>query len=178
MTEKKKSALIVINPQLDYFPGYKFPLWNTKSVLRNILEAMEKAKRNKIPVILVQYVPDNETEPVFFFETGSLGAGIHPEVRGVAPEAPVIVKNFADSFFRTRLEKTLSARRIRHLFLCGMMTHNSVAHTASSPAAGKYTVSVLTDCCTTVNETLHEIALHAISMRSTLTTWKNAFDFL
>lgn len=176
MDEKKKPALIVIDPQLDYFPGYRFPLWNTKSVLKNILGAMVKAKRNRIPIILIQYLADSSGESTLFFEKGSLGAGIHPEVRNAVPEAPVIIKNFADSFFQTNLEEMLSAREINHLLLCGMMTHNCVTHTAISPLAGKYTVSVLADCCTTVNETIHEIALHAVSTRASLTTGRNAFD--
>ncbi len=175
MTDRRKPALIIIDPQLDYFPGYRFPLWNTKAVLNNILEAIEEAKRNRIPVILVQYLADSEIEPVPFFEKGSLGAGIHPEIRNAARTAPVVVKNRPDSFFRTDLEKALSARHVNHLVLCGMMTHNCVTHTALSPTAGKYTLSVLSDCCTTVNETMHEIALNAISTYAPLTTRDIAF---
>jgi len=175
MADRQKPALIVIDPQLDYFPGFRFPLWNTKTVLNNILEAIEEAKENRIPVILVQYLADTVSEPAPFFERGSLGAGIHPEVRNAAPTAPVVVKNYPDSFFKSDLERTLSARRINHLLLCGMMTHNCVTHTVLSPTAGKYTVSVLRDCCTTVNETIHEIALHAISTHAFLTTREDAF---
>ena len=46
-----------------------------------------------------------------------------------------------------------------------MMTQNCVTHTAISKAAEKYAVTVLTDCCTTVSEILHLIALHALSTR-------------
>ncbi len=175
MADRKKTALIVIDPQLDYFPGYRFPLWNTKSVLNNILEAIGEARRNRIPVILIQYLADGRTEPVPFFEKGSLGAGIHPEIRNAAPTAPIVVKNYPDSFFKSDLEEALSARKVNHLVLCGMMTHNCVTHTALSPNAGKYMVSVLADCCTTVNEMMHEIALNAIATRAPLTTRDAAF---
>jgi nicotinamidase-related amidase len=46
-----------------------------------------------------------------------------------------------------------------------MMTQNCVAHTAISKAAEKYAVPILPDCCTTVSEILHLIALHAVSTR-------------
>jgi nicotinamidase-related amidase len=46
-----------------------------------------------------------------------------------------------------------------------MMTHNCVTHTAISKSAEKYKVSILPDCCTTVDEIIHIIALHAVSTR-------------
>jgi len=49
-----------------------------------------------------------------------------------------------------------------------MMTQNCVTHTAISRSAEKYKVSILTDCCTTVNEMLHLIALNAVSTRLAL----------
>ena len=51
------------------------------------------------------------------------------------------------------------------LLVCGMMTQNCVTHTAISKSAEKYKVSILSDCCTTVNEMIHNIALHAVSTR-------------
>jgi len=38
-------------------------------------------------------------------------------------------------------------------------------HTAIAKAAEKYSVTILSDCCTTVREILHLIALHALSTR-------------
>ena len=60
------------------------------------------------------------------------------------------------------------------LLLCGMMTQNCVTHTAISKAVEKYPVSILTDCCTTVSEILHLIALHAVSTRVTLSALPDA----
>lgn len=54
------------------------------------------------------------------------------------------------------------------MLVCGMMTHNCVTHTAISRSAEKYTVRVLPDCCTTVSEMLHLLALHALSTRISL----------
>jgi len=41
-------------------------------------------------------------------------------------------------------------------------------HTAIAKAAEKYSVTILSDCCTTVREILHLIALHALSTRAKL----------
>lgn len=46
-----------------------------------------------------------------------------------------------------------------------MMTQNCVTHMAISKAAEKYSVTILPDCCTTVDEMIHNIALHAVSTR-------------
>jgi nicotinamidase-related amidase len=54
---------------------------------------------------------------------------------------------------------------VEELLICGMMTQNCVTHTAISKSAEKYRVAILTDCCTTVNEMLQLIALHAVSTR-------------
>jgi nicotinamidase-related amidase len=54
---------------------------------------------------------------------------------------------------------------VEELLICGMMTQNCVTHTAISQSAEKYKVSILTDCCTTVDRMIHSIALHALSTR-------------
>lgn len=161
-------ALLVIDLQNDYFPGGRFPLWNTEVVLANVEQAVERARSRGVVVILVQHVADGSAGVAPFFNAGTVGAEIHSRVLAAAPEAPVVVKHFADSFEQTTLEETLQALRVDELLICGMMTQNCVTHTAISKAAEKYQVSVLVDCCTTVTELLHQIALHALSTRVTL----------
>ncbi len=156
-------ALLVIDLQNDYFPGGKFPLWNTDSVLQNIERAIEKAERQGVPVIVIQHVAKVGLSP--FFIEGTPGADIHPGILAAAPKAPLVVKEFADSFEKTNLEETLTTLGVSELLVCGMMTQNCVTHTAISKAAEKYDVTILPDCCTTVSEILHLIALHAVSTR-------------
>ena len=155
-------ALLVIDLQNDYFPHGKFPLWNTDVVLRNIERAIEKANAQGIPVVHIQHVAKGVAP---FFNEGTPGADIHPRILAAAPEAPVVVKEFADSFEKTTLEETLTKLGVTDLLVCGMMTQNCVTHTAISKAAEKYSVTILPDCCTTVSEILHLIALHAVSTR-------------
>jgi nicotinamidase-related amidase len=158
-------ALLVIDLQNDYFPGGKFPLWNTDATLQNIERAIEKAKARKVPVILIQHIANSSMGIAPFFNQGTTGADLHPRIRAIAPEVPVVVKEFADSFVNTTLEETLAKLGATELLVCGMMTQNCVTHTAISKSAEKYKVSILVDCCTTVSEMLHNIALHAVSTR-------------
>lgn len=155
-------VLLVIDLQNDYFPGGKFPLWNAEIVLENIERAIEKAKASAIPIVLVQHVAKG---PAPFFNQGTSGANLHPRILAAAPHAPVVVKEYADGFEKTNLEDTLAKLGATELLVCGMMTQNCVTHTAISKAAEKYKVAVLPDCCTTVSEILHLIALNAVSTR-------------
>jgi nicotinamidase-related amidase len=163
-----KKALIVIDLQNDYFPDGKFPLWNTDVVLVNTEAAIAKARTKNIPIILVQHVADASKGIAPFFNAGTTGVDINPRILAAAPEGVIVTKSFADSFYHTILEETLSKLGIEELLVCGMMTQNCVTHTAISKAAEKYLVKILADCCTTVSQMIHLIALNAISTRIAL----------
>eukprot|EP01100_Stratorugosa_tubuloviscum_P012179 TRINITY_DN564_c1_g1_i1.p1 TRINITY_DN564_c1_g1~~TRINITY_DN564_c1_g1_i1.p1 ORF type:complete len:175 (+),score=82.07 TRINITY_DN564_c1_g1_i1:22-546(+) len=163
-----KKALILIDVQNDYFEGGKFALWNTNTILENILKAIEKAKKENIIVIIVQHIANSSLGTAPFFNKDTKGAENHEQLIAAVPDAPIVIKEYADSFHQTNLESILSQNSINELLICGMMTQNCVTHTAISKAAEKYKVNVLIDCCTTVSEILHHIALHAISVRVNL----------
>lgn len=158
-------ALIVIDLQNDYFPAGKFPLWQSEETLNQVLEAIRRAQAQQVPVILVQHVADSSKGIAPFFNPDTEGVALHPQVQAAAPDAPVIVKQFADSFLSTTLQQTLHALGVNELLLCGMMTQNCVTHTALAKAAETYQVTVIADCCTTVSEMIHKIALNALAPR-------------
>ena len=168
-------TLLVIDPQNDYFPEGKFPLWNTAATLQNIETAIAKAHSSKVPVILVQHIANSSRGIAPFFNAGTPGAAIHPRILAAAPGAPIIVKEFADGFLQTTLEETLDDLGTTELLVCGMMTQNCVTHTAISKSAEKYAVAILADCCTTVSEMIHKIALNAVSPRVPLIQSSDAF---
>jgi nicotinamidase-related amidase len=163
--ETMKKALLIIDLQNDYFPGGKFPLWNTDVTLSNIEQAIKSAKAKEVPIVHIQHIANPEMGIAPFFNQETDGSKIHPRILEAAPDAPIVVKEFADSFVNTNLEETLSGLGVTELLVCGMMTQNCVTHTAISKSAEKYKVSILSDCCTTVDEMIHNIALHAISTR-------------
>ncbi len=160
-------ALLVIDLQKDYFPAGKFPLWNTEATLEALERAIALAHEQGVHVVVVQHVAKGSGLAPFFNE-GTPGAEVHPRILAAAPEAPIVVKEFADSFVGTTLEETLAARGVTEILVAGMMTQNCVTHTAISKSAEKYAVKILTDATTTVSEMLHHIALHAVSTRVTL----------
>ena len=163
-----KTALIVIDIQNDYFPTGLFPLWEAEEVLARCESAITQAQSQGIPVVLVQHVANPQAGAAPFFNAGTDGVNIHPRILAAAPSAPIVVKHYADSFLHTTLTETLNALGSEKLLLCGMMTQNCVTHTAISKAAEKYQVCILPDCCTTVSEMLHLIALNAVSTRMRL----------
>lgn len=167
-----QKALVVIDVQNDYFPKGNYPLWDTQETLRNTILAIKCAHKKNIPVIHIQHIASVSAP---FFSPGTEGVKIHPEILAAAPNSDVVTKSFADSFEQTDLEEVLDKYKITTLLICGMMTHNCVTHTAISKAAEKYEVSVVTDCCTTVDEMLHNLALNALSVRVSLVTTAQVF---
>ncbi|MEQ4617832.1 MAG: cysteine hydrolase family protein [Corticimicrobacter sp.] len=166
-----RHALIVIDLQNDYFPEGRFPLWNTLPVLDKTIDAIKLASSRNIPVILVQHIAPSQSP---FFSEGTTGADLHPRLLAAAPKAPVVIKTQADSFLGTSLTETLEVLKVDSLLICGMMTHNCVTHTALSKAAEKYQLAILQDCCATVSEILHVIALKAIEPRIPLLSSEQA----
>ena len=170
-----KRALLVIDPQNDYFEDGLYPLWNTQAVLQNMLMAMTQARAQGMPIILVQHVAKTTAGLAPFFNAGTQGVAIHPEILAAAPDAPIVVKQYADAFEQTDLAALLTSLGVERLMLCGMMTQNCVTHTAISKAAERYQVSVLSEACTTREQLLHLIALNAIANRVPCITLAEAF---
>lgn len=171
-----QKALLVIDLQNDYFPLGKFPLHNTEQTLNNIEIAIQEAKLQHIPIILIQHIADATLGIAPFFNRDTVGAEIHPTVLKSAPTADIVEKSFADSFEKTNLEAVLQKHGITELLIAGMMTQNCVTHTAISKAADKYKVAIVADCCTSVDEMIHQIALNAVSTRISLQTTEQAFS--
>lgn len=169
-------ALLLIDLQNDYFEGGAFPLWNTEPTVQSTVAAIARATELGIPVVHIQHVADPAAGISPFFNEGSDGVQIRSTIRDAAPDAPVVVKHYADSFEQTTLQETLAGLGVTELLIGGMMTQNCVTHTAISKAAEAYDVTVLVDCCTTVDEMIHGIALHALSTRVTLAPWEVALQ--
>ncbi|MBM95263.1 MAG: cysteine hydrolase [Oceanospirillaceae bacterium] len=160
-----ETALLIIDLQNDYFADGAFPLWQAEETKDKLVDLIKAAQARGITPIHVQHIanPANGIAP--FFNEGTEGVAIHADILAVAPDAPVVIKHFADGFEQTNLESVLAERGIKKLLIAGMMTQNCVTHTAISKAAEKYEVSVVMDASTTVSEMIHLIALNAISNR-------------
>ena len=101
------TALLLIDLQNDYFPGGLFPLWNTDGVLANIKEAIGLAKARGVSLIHIQHIADPAMGLTPFFNKGTKGAEIHSDVLAAAPDAPIVVKAYADTMF-------LAQNKVKH----------------------------------------------------------------
>ena len=131
-------ALLVIDLQNDYFDHGTFPLWEANACRDRIITAIGQAQQAEIPVVHIQHIADPEMGLAPFFNEGTEGAAIHADILAAAPEAPVVVKHFADSFEQTNLTAVLEQLDVTELCVCGMMTQNCVTHTAISKVAENY----------------------------------------
>lgn len=155
-------VLLVIDLQNDYFPDGKFPLWNTDVTLNNVLAAMKLCKEKAYPIVHIQHVADPALGLAPFFIKDSEGVKIHADVLAAAPDAPIVIKTYADGFVKTTLNEVLAGFDAEELLVCGMMTQNCVTHTSISNKKGKnYKTSILMDACTSVSEPIHLIGLAA-----------------
>lgn len=164
-----RAALVVIDVQNDYFPDGAFPLHDAQATSARIVAAIGRARARGDLVVHVQHVADPARGLSPFFNAGTTGVAIRPEILAAAPDAPVVVKRFADSFHQTELDAVLKAHGVSRLLLAGMMTQNCVTHTALSTSAQGYEVAIAPDLCATVSDMLHLIALDAVSTRVALT---------
>ena len=164
------TALIVIDIQNDYFPNGKFPLWEAEEVLTRSEQAIALAVAQGMPVVLIQHVANPQAGPAPFFNADTDGVKIHSRILAAAPNAPIVIKHYADSFLNTTLAATLKKLGTSKLLLCGMMTQNCVTHTALSRTADAYQIEILADCCTTVSQPIHRIALAALAPRFPIRT--------
>lgn len=160
-----RKALVIIDPQNDYFSGGLYPLANTDAELSRLLQLIDTATKAGWPVIFVQHIVPKGPQPGPFFNEGSEGAAVHPQLLAAAPNAHIVTKHHADAFDDTELPALLQTLDVKELLLCGMMTQNCVTHTALSPVAVQYAVTVIGDACTTREELLHHIALRALARR-------------
>lgn len=157
-----KKALIVIDIQNDYFPGGAFTLENANEACKGAVEAIEQAKRDGWLVVGVQHV-NSADAPAFKPDTE--GVKIHSTIAAALGDAPIVVKNEADSFFKTNLEQIVHDAGITDLYLTGMMTQHCVTHTALSPQVSDMKVHIVAKGCAAPAKVLSDLALQGLSAR-------------
>jgi len=95
-----KQALIIIDIQNDYFENGSFPLWNSFGTLQNVIAAISMAQDCGVDIVLVQHISDASNGPSGSFDADTEGVKIHADILAAAPQAPIVIKRFADSFFK------------------------------------------------------------------------------
>lgn len=155
---QKKTALILIDIQNDYFPGGKMELAGSFEASLRSREVLDFYRKMEMPVIHVRHV--SSRPGATFFLPGTSGAEIHENVSPVAGET-VIEKNYPNSFRETCLQDVLKAGEISGLVIVGMMTHMCVDATTRAAFDLGYQCTLVHDACATKQLAFKDTAVPA-----------------
>ncbi|QDV16934.1 Streptothricin hydrolase [Gimesia panareensis] len=139
-------ALLVIDVQNEYFTG-ALPITHPAGHLERILEAMDAAIENKVPVVVIQHHMTDPKMP--FFQKGTPGWELHPEV-AKRPCDLMIEKTLPGSFTGTELDAWLREQNIDTVTIAGYMTHMCCDTTARQAVHRGFTVEFLSDATGTL----------------------------
>lgn len=145
----KKTALLLIDFQNDYFESFhlaKWPLKNTEQAAQQAAKLLSYFRKNNSPVIQVKHEALTNNAP--FFHAGSTGADIHHSVKPTENET-VILKHKANSFLDTNLQEALNKNHIQDLVIAGAMSHMCIDATTRAAADLNYSCTVIHDACAT-----------------------------
>lgn len=141
-------ALLIIDIQNDYFPGGQAELVGPDLALEKAEILLRHFREKNRPVIHVQHV--NVRENAVFFRPNTPGVEIE---RRLAPQSGehLVIKNFPNSFFNTKLYDTIKNDHISELVVCGMMTHMCIDTTVRAAKDYDLPVTLISDACATRN---------------------------
>ncbi len=165
-----ENAILLIDIQNDYFAGGRNELHLPELAASRAREALELYRRLNLPVFHVQHI---STRPgATFFLPDTAGADIHESVAPL-PNENVIVKHAPNAFFQTELAAELQRLEVRHLVICGMMSHMCIDTSVRAAKDHGFAVTLLEDACTTKDlrwretvipaETVHQTFMAALS---------------
>ncbi|RXT05754.1 cysteine hydrolase family protein [Ammoniphilus sp. CFH 90114] len=173
-----KKALIVIDVINDFVKNSEGPLFcpSGKMVTRKIKESVAYFHETQQQVI---YVHDShrKNDAEFLLRplhaiSGSWGAELADELKADQEEEDYhILKRRHSAFSYTDLDLFLREEKIEEVVLVGGMTHVSIRSTASDAFYQAYQVTVLSDCCFSQSEELHQSGLQDIGMFATICTF-------
>lgn len=146
-----RSALLVVDVQLDYFVGGKYCLMGTDSVCSNIRILLDYARRVNVPVVYMKHITGANGS---LLVEGTDGAEIHPALSPKCGEK-VLKKHYPNSFRDTSLLSYLNDNQITRLIVCGMMTDVSIDATVRAAKDLGFTVVVIGDACATRDRFLY-----------------------
>jgi nicotinamidase-related amidase len=137
-------ALLLVDIQLDYFPGGAFPLVEPEAAAaaaRAVLDSFREAGEPVVHIFHVSTGPD-----ATFFVPDTPGIGIHPLVAPLGDEI-VLEKHKPNSFIGTGLQQLLVNRGVTELVIVGMMSSMCIDSTTRAASELGFDVTVVEDAC-------------------------------
>jgi nicotinamidase-related amidase len=141
-----KRALLVIDVQREYFTG-KLPVKYPEGSFKNILNVMDAAKDEMIPVVLVQHTNPSDAST---FAKESEGWKIHNQV-ALKYHDQLYEKTFPGSFTGTNLEGWLKENKVDTVCIVGYMTQMCCDTTARQAYHLGFNVEFLSDATGTLD---------------------------
>ncbi|WP_094605321.1 Peroxyureidoacrylate/ureidoacrylate amidohydrolase RutB [Sporomusa silvacetica DSM 10669] len=141
-----KRVLLVIDVQNEYFTG-KMPIMYPAGSFDKILQAVEAANQNDIPVILIRH---EATQQAAAFVKGSKGWEIREELLE-KEYVRIVDKSLPGSFTDTGLEGFLRGMGIDTIVICGYMTQMCCDTTARQAVHLGFSVEFLSDATGTLD---------------------------
>lgn len=144
--EPAKTALVLIDIQMEYFEGGALPLPGGESAAANAASLLGWARKHGIHVVHVRHLAKSQASP--FCPPGSPRAEFHPVVAPRHGEK-VVTKHFPSSFCGTDLHEWLGTQGVDTLVIAGNMTHMCVGTTTRDALPLGYRVVLASDACAT-----------------------------
>ncbi|HWE67560.1 MAG TPA: cysteine hydrolase family protein [Acidimicrobiales bacterium] len=141
LEHRPHTALLVVDVQNDVVKGSH----DRDAVVDNISSLVEKARRERVPVIWVQHADDQMAK-------GSEVWQIVPELTPDDAE-PRIDKIYGDCFEDTNLETVLSGHGVGKLVVVGAQTDACIRSTLHGAFVRGYDTTLVSDAHTTVDQT-------------------------
>lgn len=138
---RQNTALLVVDVQC----GVVERAYRRDAVVANILGLVEKARRERVPVVWVQH--SDEQLP-----SGSDGWRIVPEL-APGDDEPLVEKHYGDAFEATTLETVLSGLGVDRLVVAGAQTDACIRSTIHGAFVRGYDVTLVQDAHTTEDQT-------------------------
>ncbi len=129
------TALLIIDVQQSLVDE---GIWDSQRIIERLNQLIAKARNHRIPVILVR---DTRVEP-----DGTFHHALDREAHDIE-----IVKDFCNSFMKTRLDEVLRSRNIGRLVIGGMQSDFCVDTTCRQAAALGYEVLLVADAHSTLD---------------------------
>jgi nicotinamidase-related amidase len=141
LQDRPNTALLVVDVQIGVVEG----AYERDAVVANIGGLVEKARRERIPVVWVQHSDEQTVR-------GSDPWQIVPELARGESE-PLVEKHYGDSFEDTTLESVLSHLKVGRLVVVGAQTDACIRSTLHGAFVRGYDTSLVSDAHTTEDQT-------------------------
>ncbi|NJL10972.1 MAG: cysteine hydrolase [Calothrix sp. SM1_7_51] len=139
-----KTALILVDIQVDYFPGGKWELVGMDLAALNTRRLLATFRESGRLIFHIQHIAKNPAAPFCVAETQ--GVKIHQSVEPRENEK-IIIKEFANSFRETSLLNDLRDAEVERLVICGAMSNMCIDATTRAASDFGFNCIVAHDAC-------------------------------